>query len=126
MSLRTKIFVAGDKNLLCAGNTYQRYLSLTTIFNVKHSRNSFSSLTTDDKIFVASDKSRAVCARLNGDDDNNDEDDDDGQPMVGDFLVVASGYRETSTLILGHQIVGKSIIKRGLSFSPKKHKIVGC
>ena len=39
-------------------------MSLATIFNIKHARNSFSSLTTEDKIFVASDKNRAVCARL--------------------------------------------------------------
>ena len=64
LSLRTKIFVAGDENLLCAGNKHERFLSLTTIFNIKHARNSFSSLTTEDKIFVASDKNLAVCARL--------------------------------------------------------------
>ena len=29
-SLRTKIFVADDENLLCARNTYKRFLSLTT------------------------------------------------------------------------------------------------
>ena len=34
------------------------------IFNIKHARNSFSSLTTADKIFVANDRNRAVCARL--------------------------------------------------------------
>ena len=62
-SLRTKIFVAGDENLLFAGNTYKRLLSLTTIFNIKYARNLFSSLTTEDKISVASDKNRAVCAR---------------------------------------------------------------
>ena len=27
LSLKTKIFVAGDENLLCAGNTYKRFLS---------------------------------------------------------------------------------------------------
>ena len=71
MSLRTKIFVAededfvaGGENLLCAGNIYQRFLPLTTIFSIKHARISFSSLTTEDKIFVAYDKNRAVCARL--------------------------------------------------------------
>ena len=58
-SLTTKIFVAGDENLLCAGNTYKRFLSLTTIFNIKYVRNSFSSL-----ISVARDKNRAVSARL--------------------------------------------------------------
>ena len=63
-SLRTKIIVAGDENLLCAGNTCKRFLSLTTIFNIKYARNSFSSLTTEDKISVASDKNRAVSARL--------------------------------------------------------------
>ena len=63
-SLRTKIFVAGDENLLCAGNIYKRFLSLTTIFNIKYARNSFSSLTTVNKISVASDKNRALCARL--------------------------------------------------------------
>ena len=62
--LRTKIFVAGDENVPCAGNTYKRFLSLTTSFNIKYARNSFSSLTTEDKISVASDKNRAVCARL--------------------------------------------------------------
>ena len=62
--LRRKIFVAGDENVLCVGSTYKRFLSLTTIFNIKHARSSFSSLTTEDKIFVASDKNRAVCARL--------------------------------------------------------------
>ena len=50
--------------MLCAGNKHQRFLSLGTIFNIKHARNSFSSLTTKDKIFVASDKNRAVYARL--------------------------------------------------------------
>ena len=50
--------------MLCAGNTCKRFLSLTTIFNIKHARNSFSSLTTEDKTSVASDKNRAVCARL--------------------------------------------------------------
>ena len=65
MSLRTKIFVACDENLLCAGNKHQRFLSLRAIFNIEHARNSFSLLTTEDKIFVASDKNRAVCARLN-------------------------------------------------------------
>ena len=64
LSLRTKVFVAGDENLLCAGNTYKRFLSLTTIFIIKYARNSFSSLTTEDKISVASDKNRVVCARL--------------------------------------------------------------
>ena len=64
LSLRTKIFVTGDENLLCAGNKHQRFLSLTTIFNIKHARISFSSLTTEDKIFVVSDKNHAVCARL--------------------------------------------------------------
>ena len=64
LSLRTKIFVAGDENLLCAGNTYKRFLSLTTIFNMKYTGNSFSSLTTEDTVCVASDKNRAVCARL--------------------------------------------------------------
>ena len=63
-SLRTKIFVADDENLLCAGNTYKRLLSLTTIFNIKYAGNSVSSLTTEDKIYVASDKNRAECARL--------------------------------------------------------------
>ena len=63
-SLRTKIFVAGDENLLCAGNTYKRFLSLTMIFNIKYAGKSSSSLTTEDKISVASDKNRAVCARL--------------------------------------------------------------
>ena len=63
-SLRAKIFVAGDENLLCAGNTYKRFLSLTTIFNFKYARRSFSSLTTEDKISVASDKNRAMCAKL--------------------------------------------------------------
>ena len=63
--MRTKIFVAGDKNLLYAGNIYKRFLSLTTIFNINSARNYFSSLTTEDKISVASDKNRAVCARLN-------------------------------------------------------------
>ena len=56
LSLRTKTLVAGDVNLLCAGNTYKRFLSLTTIFNIKYVRNSFSSLMTEDKISVASDK----------------------------------------------------------------------
>ena len=64
LSLRTKIFVAGDENLLCERNKHQRFLSLTAIFNIKHARNYFSSLTTGDKIFVASDKNRTVCARL--------------------------------------------------------------
>ena len=64
LSLRTKIFVAGDENLLCAGNKYQRFLSLTTILNIKDARNLFSSLTTKDKIFVTSDKSCTLCARL--------------------------------------------------------------
>ena len=64
LSLRTKIFVAGDENLLCARNKHQRFLSLTTTFNIKHARNSFLSLTTEDKIFVASDKNCVVCARL--------------------------------------------------------------
>jgi len=63
-SLRTKIFVADDENLLCARNTYKRFLSLTTIFNIKYARNSFSLLTTEDKISVASDKNLAVGARL--------------------------------------------------------------
>ena len=63
--LRTKIFVAGDENLLCAKNTYQRFLSLTKVFNIKHASDSFLLLTTEGKIFVASDKNRAVCARLN-------------------------------------------------------------
>ena len=63
-SLRTKIFVAGDENLLCSRNTYKRFLSLTTIFNINYARSLFSSLTTEDKISVASDKNRAVCARL--------------------------------------------------------------
>ena len=58
-----KIFVAGDENLLCAGNTYKRFLSLTSILNIKCARNSFSSLTIEEKISVASDKDRAVCAR---------------------------------------------------------------
>ena len=58
------MFVAGDETLLCAGNTYKRFLSLTTIFNIKHARHSFSSLMTEDKISVASDKNCAVCARL--------------------------------------------------------------
>ena len=39
-------------------------MSLTTIFNITHAGNYFSSLTTKDKIFVASDKNRAVCVRL--------------------------------------------------------------
>ena len=64
LSLRTKIFVAGDENLLCAGNKYKRLLSVMTIFNIKHARNSFSSLTTEEKISVANDKNRALCARL--------------------------------------------------------------
>ena len=33
--------VTGDENLLCVGNTYQRFLSLTTIFNIKHASNEF-------------------------------------------------------------------------------------
>ena len=57
-------FVAGEENLLCAGNKHQQFLSLTTIFNIKHTRNHFSSLITKDKIFVASNKNRAVRARL--------------------------------------------------------------
>ena len=57
-------FVAGDENLLCVVNTYKRFLSLTTIFNIKYARPSFSSLTTEDNIFFASDTNRAVCARL--------------------------------------------------------------
>ena len=56
LSLRTKIFVAGDENLLCAGNTYKRLSSLTTIFNIIYARNYFSSLTTEGKISVASEK----------------------------------------------------------------------
>ena len=64
LSLRKKICVVGDENLPCAGNKHQRFLSLTTIFNIKHARNYFSSLMTEDKIFVASDKNRAVRARL--------------------------------------------------------------
>ena len=59
-----EIFVSADENLLCVGNTDQKFLSLTTIFNIKNARNSFSSLTTDDKIFVTSDKNRTVCARF--------------------------------------------------------------
>ena len=51
LSMRMKIFVAGDENLLCEGNKHQRFLLLTTIFNIQHARNSFSSLTTEDKIF---------------------------------------------------------------------------
>ena len=58
------MFVAGNENLLCAGNTYQRILLLTMIFNVKHARNGFSSPTTEDKIYAASDENLAVCARL--------------------------------------------------------------
>ena len=50
--------------MLCAGNRYQRFLSLTTIFNVKHARNAFSSLTTEEKIFVATDKNRAFFIRI--------------------------------------------------------------
>ena len=50
--------------MLCTGNTYKRFLSLTTIVNIKHARNSFSSLTTENKISVASEKNHAVCARL--------------------------------------------------------------
>jgi len=57
LSLKTKTFVAGDENLLCAGNTYKRFLST-------NARNSFSSLTTEDKISVTSDKYPVVCARL--------------------------------------------------------------
>ena len=64
LSLKTKIFFAGDENSLCAGSTYQRFLSLTTIFHIEHARNVFSSLTTKVKISVAKDKNRAVCARL--------------------------------------------------------------
>ena len=70
-SLRTKIFVAEDEDfcrwrrkLAVCGNTYKRFLSLATTFIIKYARNSFSSLTTEDKISVASDKNRAVCARL--------------------------------------------------------------
>ena len=63
-ALRTKIFVNGDENFLFAGNTYTRFLSLTTIFNIRYARDSFSSLTTEEKISVARDKNRAVCARL--------------------------------------------------------------
>ena len=66
--LRTKIFIVGDENLLCAGNTYIRFFR-TAISNF--ARNSFSSLTTEDKIAVASDKNRAMCARLNVYKDNN-------------------------------------------------------
>ena len=55
--LLRKNIVAGDENLLCAGNTYQRLVSLTTIFNAKHAM-------IEDKIFVACDRNRAVCARL--------------------------------------------------------------
>ena len=67
-SAHSTIYVAEDEdmceNLLCAGNKHQRFLSLTTIFNIKHAINSFPSLTTEDKLFVASDKNRAVCPRL--------------------------------------------------------------
>ena len=63
-SLRTKNFVAGDENLLCVGNTYNRFFSLKMILNIKYGRNSFSSLTTEDKISVPSDKNCAVCAGL--------------------------------------------------------------
>ena len=59
-----RIFVTADENLLCTRNTYKRFLSLTTIFNIKYARECFSSLTTEDKISIASDKNRAVCARL--------------------------------------------------------------
>ena len=58
------VFVAGDENLLRVGNTDRRFLSLTAIFSIKYATNSFSSLTTEDKISVASDKNRAVCPRL--------------------------------------------------------------
>ena len=44
--------------------THTKDLLLTMVFNIKYARNSFSSLTTEDKISVANDKNRAVCARL--------------------------------------------------------------
>ena len=78
-SLRTKIFVAEDEDSRRRGRRFSSlatktccvreahtkdFLSLTTIFNIKYAGNSFSSLTTEDKISVPSDKNRAVCARL--------------------------------------------------------------
>ena len=59
-----KDFVVGCEKLLCAGNTFKRFLLLMTIFNIKHARHSFSMLITEGKIFVASDKNFAVCTRL--------------------------------------------------------------
>ena len=56
------ISVADDENLLCAGNKHQRFLSLMTIFNIKHARNSFSSLTTEVKIFLAM-QQKLCCVR---------------------------------------------------------------
>ena len=52
LSLATKIFVSGDENLLCAGNTYQRFLSLATIFDIKHARYFSLSLTIDYRIMI--------------------------------------------------------------------------
>ena len=66
LSLKVKIFVVGVKSLLYAGNKRQRFLSLTTIFNIKHARNSFSSLTTETRSLLPANagNKRVVCARL--------------------------------------------------------------
>ena len=65
-SAHSTIFAAEDEDLcrlrrkLAVCGTHKRFLSLTTIFNIKHARNSFSSLTTEDMVSVASDKNRVV------------------------------------------------------------------
>ena len=69
-SAHSTIFVTEDEDFcrwrrkLAVCGKHMRFLSLTTIFNIKHARHSFSSLTTEDKISVASDKNLGVCARL--------------------------------------------------------------
>ena len=56
MSLATKT--------CCVRETYKRVLTLMTIFSIKCARDSFSLLTTEDKISVAGEKNRALCVRL--------------------------------------------------------------
>ena len=69
-SAHRTIFVTGNRDLVFC---HQRRKRISSIFDIEDCRqrqksfisNMFSSLTTEDKTSVASDKNRAVCARLN-------------------------------------------------------------
>ena len=89
LSLKTNFFVTGDENSYVCSKNISKIFSLKTIFNIEHARNGLSSLTTKDKIFVASDNNCVVCARLYKD-----------EVIKADFHSRISGARDFLRLIV--------------------------